>query len=201
MLPPGLSFNAVSAKARAAAKQAKLPRVYWRWEDMIRANQSGYFPYTPATNLLYGLREALKMLLEEEGLDKVFARHARLAEATRRAVRAWDLEILCLNAAEYSNTLTAVLVPEGHDADKLRAAILERFDMSLGTGLGKVQGRVFRIGHLGDFNELMLAGTLCGVEMGLAAARVPHRAGGVLAALEYLAGAGAQPAAQAAVRA
>jgi alanine-glyoxylate transaminase/serine-glyoxylate transaminase/serine-pyruvate transaminase len=186
MLPPGLSFNAISAKARAAAKQAKLPRVYWRWEDMIRANQSGYFPYTPATNLLYGLREALKMLLEEEGLDRVFARHARLAEATRRAVRAWGLEILCLNAAEYSNTLTAVLVPEGHDADKLRATILERFDMSLGTGLGRLQGRVFRIGHLGDFNELMLAGTLAGVEMGLSVAGIPHVKGGIQAAMRYL---------------
>jgi len=187
MLPPGLSFNALSAKAREAAKQATLPRVYWRWEDMIRANQSGFFPYTPATNLLYGLREALKMLLEEEGLDNVFARHARLAEATRRAVRAWGLEILCLNEAEYSNTLTAVLMPDGHNADKLRSLILERFDMSLGTGLGKVQGKVFRIGHLGDFNELMLAGTLCGVEMGLAAGSVPFKQGGVQKALDYLA--------------
>lgn len=187
MLPPGLSFNAISAKAREAAKQAKLPRVYWRWEDMIRANQSGYFPYTPATNLLYGLREALKMLLDDEGLDNVFARHARLAEATRRAVRGWGLEILCLNEAEYSNTLTAVLMPDGHNADKLRGTILARFDMSLGTGLGKVQGKVFRIGHLGDFNELMLAGTLCGVEMGLAAAAVPFKKGGVQAALDYLA--------------
>jgi alanine-glyoxylate transaminase/serine-glyoxylate transaminase/serine-pyruvate transaminase len=201
MLPPGLSFNAVSAKAREAAKQAKLPRVYWRWEDMIRANQSGYFPYTPATNLLYGLREALTMLLEEEGLDNVFARHARLAEATRHAVRAWGLEILCLNEAEYSNTLTAVLMPEGHDADNLRTTILERYDMSLGTGLGKVQGRVFRIGHLGDFNELMLAGTLCGVEMGFASARVPYKAGGVLAALDYLTGSKTQPASKAAARA
>jgi alanine-glyoxylate transaminase/serine-glyoxylate transaminase/serine-pyruvate transaminase len=187
MLPPGLSFNALSAKARDATKQATLPRVYWRWEDMIRANQSGFFPYTPATNLLYGLREALKMLLDEEGLDNVFARHARLAEATRRAVRAWGLEILCLNEAEFSNTLTAVLMPDGHDADKLRSLILERFDMSLGTGLGKVQGKVFRIGHLGDFNELMLAGTLCGVEMGLAAGSVPFKKGGVQKALDYLA--------------
>jgi len=187
MLPPGLSFNAVSAKAREAAKNAKLPKVYWRWEDMIRANQSGFFPYTPATNLLYGLREALKMLLDEEGLDHVFARHARLAEATRRAVRAWGLDILCLNEVEYSNTLTAVLMPEGQNADRLRNVILERFDMSLGTGLGKVQGKVFRIGHLGDFNELMLAGTLCGVEMGLSAAGVPFNKGGVQAALDYLA--------------
>ena len=154
---------------------------------MIKLNRSGFFPYTPATNLLYGLREALRML-NEEGLDNVFARHARLAEATRRAVRAWGLELLCLNPAEYSNTLTAVLVPEGHDADALRETILDRFDMSLGMGLGKLKGRVFRIGHLGDFNELMLAGALCGVEMGLAAAGVPHQRGGILAALDYLAG-------------
>lgn len=187
MLPPGIGFNAVSAKARAAAKTARLPRAYWRWEEVIASNKTGFFPYTPATNLLYGLREALRML-EEEGLDNVFARHARLAEATRRAVRAWDLELLCLDPAEYSNTLTAVLMPEGHDANKLRQVILDRFDMSLGTGLGKLQGRVFRIGHLGHFNELMLAGTLAGVEMGLAAAGVPHQRGGVLEALDYLAG-------------
>lgn len=193
MLPPGLSFNAVSDKALAAAKRAKLPRAYWRWEDMLGANQAGFFPYTPATNLLYGLHEALTMLAEE-GLDNVFARHARLAEATRRAVRGWGLEILCANPAEYSASLTAVLMPAGHDADALRNLILERFNMSLGTGLGKVQGKVFRIGHLGDFNELMLAGTLCGVEMGLRAAGVPHRTGGVGAALEYLAN--PEPAAQ-----
>jgi alanine-glyoxylate transaminase/serine-glyoxylate transaminase/serine-pyruvate transaminase len=199
MLPPGLGFNAVTDKALAAAREARLPRAYWRWEEMIAANKTGYFPYTPATNLLYGLREALTMLVEEEGLDRVFARHARLAEATRRAVRAWGFDILCLEPAEYSNTLTAVLVPDGHNADTLRKLILDRFDLSLGTGLGKLQGKVFRIGHLGDFNELMLAGTLCGVEMGLAAAGVPHRAGGVLAALEYLAG--VQPAGQAAARA
>jgi alanine-glyoxylate transaminase/serine-glyoxylate transaminase/serine-pyruvate transaminase len=186
MLPPGLSFNAVGPKALAAAKTARLPRSYWRWDEMIAANKSGFFPYTPATNLLYGLREAIKMLVEEEGLDNVFARHGRFAEATRRAVRAWGLEILCLEPSEYSNTLTAVLMPEGHDADKLRKVILERFDLSLGTGLGKVQGKVFRIGHLGDFNELMLAGTLCGVEMGLAAAGVPHHASGVRAALDFL---------------
>lgn len=201
MLPPGLGFNAVTDKALAATREARLPRAYWRWEEMIAANKTGYFPYTPATNLLYGLREALKMLIEEEGLDRVFARHARLAEATRRAIRAWGFEILCLDPAEYSNTLTAVLVPDGHNADTLRKLILDRFDLSLGTGLGKLQGKVFRIGHLGDFNELMLAGTLCGVEMGLAAAGVPHRAGGVLAALDYLTGAGAQPAAQAIARA
>ncbi len=186
MLPPGLGFNAISAKARAAAKQARLPKSYWHWEDIIASNKSGFFPYTPATNLLYGLREALRML-REEGLENVFARHARLAEATRRAVRAWGLEILCLNPKEYSNTLTAVLMPDGHHADRLRELVLQRFNMSLGMGLGKLRGRVFRIGHLGDFNELMLAGTLCGVEMGLAAAGVPHTKGGVLAALDYLA--------------
>jgi len=189
MLPPGLGFNAVSAKARAAAKSARFPKSYWNWEEMIAANQSGFFPYTPATNLLYGLHEAIRML-QEEGLDNVFARHARLAEATRRAARAWGLDILCLDPQEYSNTLTALMMPEGHNADDLRKLILERFNLSLGTGLGKVQGKVFRIGHLGDFNELMLAGTLCGVEMGLAAAGVPHKQGGVLAALDFLASGG-----------
>jgi len=186
MLPPGLGFNAVSEKALAASESATLPKSYWDWKPMLANNAKGYFPYTPATNLLYGLDEALTMLLEE-GLDNVFARHDRLAEATRRAVRAWGLEILCLNDDEYSSSLTAVLMPEGHDADNLRKVILERFDMSLGTGLGKVQGKVFRIGHLGDFNELMLAGTLCGVEMGLGLAGVPHNKGGVDAALTYLA--------------
>ena len=190
MLPPGIAFNAISAKARAAGKSARFPKSYWNWEDMLSANKSGFFPYTPATNILYGLREALRML-QEEGLENVFARHARLAEATRRAARAWGLEILCLNPDEYSNTLTALLMPEGHNADHLRQLILERFNMSLGQGLGKLQGRVFRIGHLGDFNELMLAGTLCGVEMGLTAASVPHKQGGILAALAYL-GAGGQ---------
>ena len=155
---------------------------------MIAANKNGYFPYTPATNLLYALRESLKMLLEEEGLDKVFARHQRHGEATRRAVRAWGLEILCLNPEEYSDSLTAVLVPEGHDADHLRTVILERYNMSLGTGLAKLQGRVFRIGHLGDFNDLMLSGTLSGVEMGLAASQIPFTKGGINAALDYLAG-------------
>lgn len=186
MLPPGLGFNAISEKARAAAKSARMPKAYWSWEEMIGANKSGFFPYTPATNLLYGLREAIRMLLEE-GLDRVFARHDRLAEATRRAVRAWGLEVLCLNPDEYSSTLTAAIMPDGHDADRLRQVILERFNMSLGTGLGKLKGKVFRIGHLGDFNELMLAGTLCGVEMGLAAAQVPHQRGGVGAALAFLA--------------
>jgi alanine-glyoxylate transaminase / serine-glyoxylate transaminase / serine-pyruvate transaminase len=185
MLPPGLSFNAISDKALAAARDAKMPRSYWAWEDMLAAGKSGLFPYTPATNLLYGLREALQML-GEEGLDNVFARHARHGEATRRAVRAWGLEVLCLNPEEFSDTLTAVLLPAGHDADTVRKVILERFDMSLGTGLGKVQGKVFRIGHLGDFNDLMLAGTLCGVEMGLKLAGVPVRESGVAAALEFL---------------
>jgi alanine-glyoxylate transaminase/serine-glyoxylate transaminase/serine-pyruvate transaminase len=186
MLPPGLSFNAISAKAQAAAKSAKLPRSYWGWEEMLANNKSGYFPYTPATNLLYGLREALRML-REEGLENVFARHDRHAEATRRAVRAWGLEVLCAVPEEYSSSLTAVMTPAGHDADVLRKRILEAFDMSLGTGLGKLAGKVFRIGHLGDFNDLMLAGTLAGVEMGLELAGVPHRKGGVQAAMEFLA--------------
>jgi alanine-glyoxylate transaminase/serine-glyoxylate transaminase/serine-pyruvate transaminase len=186
MLPPGLGFNAISEKAIAASKTAMLPRAYWDWTPMLRDNASGVFPYTPATNLLYGLREALAMLLEQ-GLPAVFARHARHAEATRRAVRAWGLELLCLNPAEFSSSLTAVLVPDGHDADAFRTIVVDRFDMSLGTGLGRLKGRVFRIGHLGDFNDLMLAGTLSGVEMGLAAAGVPFARGGVTAALEYLA--------------
>jgi alanine-glyoxylate transaminase/serine-glyoxylate transaminase/serine-pyruvate transaminase len=185
MLPPGLSFNAVSEKARKAAQSAKLHRSYWAWEEMIASNKTGYFPYTPATNLLYGLNEALKML-REEGLPQVFARHARHAEATRRAVRAWDLEILCANAEEYSNTLTAVMMPAGHDADGLRKKILEAYDMSLGTGLGRLAGKVFRIGHLGDFNDLALMGTLAGVEMGLTLCGVPHRKGGAQIALDYL---------------
>ena len=194
MLPPGLSFNAVSARALAASKTAALPRSYWSWDEMLGPNRAGFFPYTPATNLLYGLREALEML-REEGLENVFARHTRHGEATRRAVRAWGLDVLCSNPAEYSSSLTAVLLPAGHDADKLRAIVLERFDMSLGAGLGKMQGKVFRIGHLGDFNDLMLAGTLCGVEMGLSLAGVPVRREGVAAALEFLTGAvAAQPA-------
>jgi alanine-glyoxylate transaminase/serine-glyoxylate transaminase/serine-pyruvate transaminase len=185
MLPPGLSFNAISAKALAASKTARLPRAYFDWSDMLAINASGYFPYTPSTNLLYGLEEALAMLAEE-GLERVFARHLRHAEATRRAARAWGLEILCADPAEYSATLTALVMPDGHDADAFRKVVLERFDMSLGQGLGKLAGKVFRIGHLGWFNDLMLCGTLCGVEMGLAAAKVPHRAGGVRAALDYL---------------
>ena len=187
MLPPGLSFNAVSAKALAASKQAKLPRSYWDWRPMLAAATTGFFPYTPATNLLYGLKEAIAML-EEEGLDNVLARHDRLAEATRRAVRAWGLEILCAEPKEYSSSLTAIIVPEGHDADHFRKIVLERFDMSLGTGLGKVAGKVFRVGHLGWFNELMLMGTLAGIEMGLALAAIPHRRGGVAAAMDYLGG-------------
>ncbi|MDH3219037.1 MAG: aminotransferase class V-fold PLP-dependent enzyme [Gammaproteobacteria bacterium] len=187
MLPPGLSFNAISAKALEASKTAALPSSYWNWQPMIKANATGYFPYTPATNLLYALRESLRILLDEQGLDSVFARHQRHAEATRRAVRAWGLEILCLDPEEYSDSLTAILLPEGQDADRLRQVILERYNMSLGTGLGKVQGRVFRIGHLGDFNDLMLAGTLCGVEMGMIAAGVPFNRGGIDVALDYLA--------------
>jgi alanine-glyoxylate transaminase/serine-glyoxylate transaminase/serine-pyruvate transaminase len=186
MLPPGLSFNAVSEKALAAAERARLPRSYWDWAPMLEANHKGYFPYTPATNLLYGLREAL-LMLEEEGLPAVFARHDRHAEATRRAVTGWGLEVLCADEREYSSSLTAVLLPEQYDADKVRQIILERFDMSLGAGLGRLAGRVFRIGHLGHFNDLTLAGTLSGVEMGLVAAGVPvQRGGGVAAALAYL---------------
>ena len=187
MLPPGLGFNAVSDKALAASLKAKLPRAYWDWEPMLKNNASGFFPYTPATNLLYGLREALAML-HEEGLAQVFARHQRHGEATRAAVRAWGLEILCEDPLEYSSSLTAILMPDGHDADRLRTLILDAFDMSLGTGLGKLAGKAFRIGHLGSFNDLMLAGTLCGVEMGLRLAGVPHTSGGVMAALEELGG-------------
>jgi alanine-glyoxylate transaminase/serine-glyoxylate transaminase/serine-pyruvate transaminase len=190
MLPPGLSFNAVSDKALAASNHAKLPRSYFSWSEMLGPNKSGFFPYTPATNLLYGLREALRML-REEGLENVFARHARHAEATRSAVRAWGLEILCANPAEYSNALTAVMLPAGTDADKVRQIILERFDMSLGAGLGKLQGKIFRIGHLGDFNDLTLAGTLSGVEMGLQLAGISIRKAGVAAALDSLMHAGA----------
>ena len=186
MLPPGLSFNAVSDKALAASKSAKLPRSYWNWDEMIAANKDGWFPYTPATNLLYGLQVALRMLLEEEGLDNVFKRHDRHAEATRRAVRAWGLEILCANPAEYSSSLTAVLMPEGHSEIAFREIVLEHFNLSLGSGLTKLRDKVFRIGHLGDFNDLMLAGTLAGIEMGLALAGVPHQKGGVDAAMDYL---------------
>jgi len=185
MLPPGLGLNAISEKARQASKTARLPKSYWAWEPILAANKSGFFPYTPPTNLLYGLREAIR-ILEEEGLRNVFARHDCHAEATRRAVRAWGLEILCADPEAYSSSLTAVVVPEGYDADDLRGVILRNFNMSLGTGLGKVKGKVFRIGHLGDFNDLMLAGTLSGVEMGLALAGIPFSKGGVAKALDYL---------------
>src|SRR5579864_6664938 len=185
MLPPGLGFNAVSEKALTASQSARIAKSYWDWQAMLQHNKSGFFPYTPATNLLYGLREALEML-REEGLQNVFARHQRHAEATRRAVRAWGLEILCRDPREYSGSVTAVLVPSGHSADELRKVILEQFNMPLGAGLGKLQGKVFRIGHLGDFNDLMLAGTRSGVEMGLDLAGIPHTKGGVTAALDYL---------------
>ncbi|OEU88843.1 serine--glyoxylate aminotransferase [Streptomyces abyssalis] len=185
MLPPGLSFNAVSDKALAASRTARLPKVFWDWKPVIEANRQGSFPYTPATNLLYGLEEALGML-REEGLPQVFARHARHAAATRAAVRGWGLEVLCLDEREHSGSLTAVLMPDGHDADKLRKIILERFDMSLGAGLGKLSGRVFRIGHLGQIGDLTLAGTLAGVQMGLELAGVPVGTGGLGAALDTL---------------
>jgi alanine-glyoxylate transaminase/serine-glyoxylate transaminase/serine-pyruvate transaminase len=185
MLPPGLSFNAISEKALAATRTAKLPRAYWDWNEMLKNNAAGFFPSTPATNLLYALREAL-LMLHEEGLPNVFRRHARLASATRAAVRAWGLDIVCEEPREYSNAVTAVYTPEGHDADRLRKIILENFDMSLGAGLSKLAGKVFRIGHLGSFNDLMLAGTLSGVEMGLALAGIPHREGGVQVALNEL---------------
>ncbi len=194
MLPPGLAFNAVSARALAAADEARLPRSYWDWREMLAANARGYFPYTPSTNLLYGLHEALAML-REEGLPQVFARHQRHATATRLALAGWGLELLSLKPAAHSPALTAVIMPQGHGADAFRKLVLERFDMSLGQGLGKLTDRVFRIGHLGHFNDLTLCGTLAGVEMGLAAAGVPHRAGGVQAAMEFLSGARASVAA------
>ncbi len=186
MLPPGMAFNAISPKAMKAHKTARLQRAYWDWSDMLGPNQKGFFPYTPATNLLYGLVEAIDML-EEEGLDNVFARHDRHAEATRRAVQAWGLEVLCVEPRHYSSSLTAVLMPEGHSADAFRGVVLENFNMSLGSGLSKVAYKVFRIGHLGDFNDLMLMGTLSGVEMGLGLAGVPHQRGGVDAAMRCLA--------------
>jgi alanine-glyoxylate transaminase/serine-glyoxylate transaminase/serine-pyruvate transaminase len=192
MLPPGLALQAISAKALQAMRSARLPRSYWDWEPMLASNESGYFPYTPSTNLLYGLRESLRMI-DEEGLSNVFARHARLGGAARRAVAAWGLELCAARADEYSNTVTTVMIPDGHDADRVRAIILERFNMSLGTGLGRLKGRAFRLGHLGDFNELMLAGMLCGVEMGLSLAGVPFRRGGVDAALQFLESAAATP--------
>ncbi len=184
MLPPGLGLNAISDKALEAAKSARMPKSYWDWEPMLNTNKTGFFPYTPPTNLLFGLQESLKMLLHEEGLEKVFARHNRHAEATRRAVGTWGLELLCQNPEEYSSSLTAILMP---DADAFRKVVLDNFNMSLGNGLGKVAGKVFRIGHLGDFNDLMLAGTLSGIEMGLGLAGIAHNKGGVTSALEYLA--------------
>ena len=185
MLPPGLGFNAISRRAREAAGTAALPRSYWDWNPVLSANENGFFPYTPATNLLYGLREALGML-HEEGLTAVWDRHARHAEAARRAVRGWRLGVQCADPREYSASVTAVVLPPGHDADKVRQIILDKFDMSLGTGLGQLAGRVFRIGHLGHFNDLTLAGTLCGIEMGLELAGVPVERNGVAAALDYL---------------
>jgi alanine-glyoxylate transaminase/serine-glyoxylate transaminase/serine-pyruvate transaminase len=182
MLPPGMSFNAISEKALAASRASRFPKSYWAWEPMLSLNPSGFFPYTPATNLLFGLREALKMI-GEEGLENVFQRHQRLAEAARCAVQAWGLEILCRCPEERSNVLTTVLMPEGHDADQFRKLVLQRFNLSLGAGLGRLKGRAFRIGHLGDFNELMLAGALCGIEMGLALAQAPFSPGGVQAAM------------------
>ena len=186
MIPPGLSFHAVSEKALAANKSAKLPRSYWDWQEMLGPNRTGFFPYTPATTLLYGLREAL-LMLQEEGLANVFRRHIRHGEAARTAVRTWGLDIVCEKPEEYSSALTAVFMPPGHDADRLRSIILDNFDMSLGAGLSKLAGKVFRIGHLGSFNDLMLAGTLSGVEMGLSLAGTPHKEGGVTAALQFLA--------------
>jgi alanine-glyoxylate transaminase/serine-glyoxylate transaminase/serine-pyruvate transaminase len=186
LLPPGLGFNAISEKALAASKSALLPKAYWDWAAMLSQNVNGFFPYTPATNLLYGLQESLRMLLQEEGLDNVFTRHKRHSEATRRAASVWGLEIVALNPEEYSHSITALYTPAGHSADEFRKVVLEHFNMPLGTGLGRLQNKIFRIGHLGDFNDLMLAGTLSGVEMGLALAGVPHHKGGVAAALDYL---------------
>ncbi len=185
MLPPGLSFNAISDKALKASEGAGLIRSYWAWSEMLGPNRTGYFPYTPATNMLYGLNEAIAML-REEGLENVFARHARHAAATRAAVSAWGFETLCANPDHHSGVLTAVMMPEGHSADRFRATTLANYDLSLGNGLSKVADRVFRIGHLGDFNDLMLLGTLGGIEMGLKDAGVPHEAGGVQAAMEAL---------------
>lgn len=185
LLPPGLSFNAISEKAVAASRSARLTRSYWDWDEMMKANSNAMYPYTPATNLLYGLREAIAML-KDEGLSNVFARHARHAAATRAAVQAWGLEVLCQNPNHYSASLTAVLMPDGHSADAFRKAVLENYDMSLGNGLSRLADKVFRIGHLGSFNDLMLMGTLSGIEMGLRTARVPHKAGGTQAAINVL---------------
>jgi alanine-glyoxylate transaminase/serine-glyoxylate transaminase/serine-pyruvate transaminase len=186
MLPPGLAFNAISEKAMAASKTAKLPRSYWDWQEILELSRNGFFPYTPSINLIFGLREALQMLLEQ-GLPNVFFRHQRHGNATRAAVQAWGLELVCENPTEYSNTVTAVFTPEGYSADALRATVLDNFDMSLGAGLSKLANKVFRIGHLGHFNDLTLAGTLAGVEMGLRLSGIPHTEGGMMAALDSLA--------------
>ena len=185
MLPPGLSFNAISKKALAAYKEATLPKAYWDWGEHIELNSIGAFPYTPATNLLFGLNEAI-LMLKEEGLDEVFLRHKRHAEATRLAVQTWGLEVLCESKDDFSNTLTAVLLPDGHDADNFRSIVLDNFNMSLGNGLSRLAGKVFRIGHLGDFNDLMLVATLGGIEMGLSKSSVPHQVGGTQAAMQFL---------------
>ena len=185
LLPPGLSFNAISQKALEAHSRSTMQKAYWDWKPMLENNKNGFFPYTPATNLIFGLDEALNMLMEE-GLENIFKRHTRLAEATRIAVRAWGLEILAKNPEEYSNTITAILLPEGYDSDSLRKVILDEYNMSLGMGLNKIKGKVFRIGHLGDFNDLMLAGALAGVEMGLKKSKIPFKSGGIMAAIDYL---------------
>jgi len=185
MLPPGLGFNALSPKALAASKTARLPKAYWDWQPMLSQNANGFFPYTPATNLLYGLKESLEML-REEGLENVFKRHTRHGEATRRAAQAWGLEVVALDPREYCGSVTAIFTPNGHSADNLRKVVLEQFNMPLGTGLGRLANKVFRIGHLADFNDLMLAGTLSGVEMGLDLAGIPHAKGGVAVALDFL---------------
>jgi len=192
MLPPGMSFNAVSDKALAAAKTSRLTKSFWAWDDMLNMNKQGFFPYTPATNMLYGLAVAIDML-HEEGLDNVFARHDRFAEATRRAVRAWGLEIMCRDPKYYSPTITAVLLPEGHDADAFRALALDQFNISYGMSFGKFAGKMFRIGHLGDINDLTLVGALAGTEMALSLAGVPHKKGGVQAAMDYLTAAARGP--------
>jgi alanine-glyoxylate transaminase/serine-glyoxylate transaminase/serine-pyruvate transaminase len=185
LLPPGLSFNAISQKALEAHSKSTMQKAYWDWKPMLENNKNGFFPYTPATNLIFGLDEALNMLMEE-GLENIFKRHTRLAEATRIAVKAWGLEILAKNPEEYSNTITAILLPEGYDSDSLRKVILDEYNMSLGMGLNKIKGKVFRIGHLGDFNDLMLAGALAGVEMGLKKSKIPFKSGGIMAAIDYL---------------
>ena len=192
MNPPGLSFTAVSKKALSATKTAKMPRAYWDWQGMLKSSDTGFFPYTPATNLIYGLQEAMRMM-REEGLANIFRRHEHHAKAVRAAVWEWGLEIVCSLPHEYSSTVTAVFTPHGHDADQLRATILDHFDLSLGAGLGKLAGKVFRIGHLGHFNDLMLMGTLSGIEMGLRLAGIPHKKGGLLAALDQLDPTGTAP--------